>query len=530
MCPLLPYVLGAWCAGWCGSRLCRSGTADSRGEEWKAASMEEAQEILHFARLNMGAYAASPKEAVRDAGEVVAYSPEPRLVAGTQHCPAHIIYQDDDRTTVVVAVRGLDMGSRYDFRTLCDNHKGKTMYQGGYVHHGLLQAAECLLKMEGEYVAGLLAKHPDYHLVFVGHSLGAGIAMLATILVADDGSRVGGISRDRLKGYGIAPPRAVSLDLAVKYADVVNGVVLQDDFLPRMSTTTIAKIWPVADRTSCFCRYGITCACCFIIPRCLRDSCISDSRRLKDPRRLYPAGRLYHVVVKEPWRWHPPPKLLTGVPVKGRFERVVITTSTFVDHNLTALIDTLTEKMVVAPLSAPLTTPPTPHKMERLARQNSRREDKERAESEMQKLEPARQRVEAQKVARDQAREGAGQAKRAGLEQTILDIRRRAGLERKEMQRLGGGESAPQGSGQNVSHGEEERTAKPDGAREEGRSDAHVGPRLEVAAKRELEAPRQDREEGDEREERGATESNVEEVETEGEVEGRQPGHEPSRH
>lgn len=37
-----------------------------------------------------------------------------------------------------------------------------------------VQAAECLLKMEGEYVAGLLAKHPDYHLVFVGHSLGAG--------------------------------------------------------------------------------------------------------------------------------------------------------------------------------------------------------------------------------------------------------------------------------------------------------------------------------------------------------------------
>lgn len=33
------------------------------------------------------------------------------------------------------------MGSHYDFRTLCDNHKGKTMYQGGYVHHGLLQAS-----------------------------------------------------------------------------------------------------------------------------------------------------------------------------------------------------------------------------------------------------------------------------------------------------------------------------------------------------------------------------------------------------
>jgi hypothetical protein len=44
----------------------------------------------------------------------------------------------------------------------------------------------------------------------------------------------------------------------------------------------------------------------------------------------------------------PPPKMLTAVPVRGRFERVVITTSTFFDHNLTALIETLAEKMVVS--------------------------------------------------------------------------------------------------------------------------------------------------------------------------------------
>lgn len=30
------------------------------------------------------------------------------------------------------------MAHRYDFRTLCDNHKGKAKYAGGYVHHGLL--------------------------------------------------------------------------------------------------------------------------------------------------------------------------------------------------------------------------------------------------------------------------------------------------------------------------------------------------------------------------------------------------------
>lgn len=90
MCPLIPCLLGAWCAGWCGSRLCRSGTHDSRGPEWTAASMEEAQEILHYARLNMGAYAATPEQAVSDAGGVLEVSAVQKLDEGREECPAHV--------------------------------------------------------------------------------------------------------------------------------------------------------------------------------------------------------------------------------------------------------------------------------------------------------------------------------------------------------------------------------------------------------------------------------------------------------
>lgn len=99
----------------------------------------------------------------------------------------------------------------------------------------------------------------------------------------------------------------------------------------------------------------------------------------------------------------------------------------------------------VPPLSAPMMAPPTPHRMERLARQNSRREEKERAEGEMEKLAPDRQRVEAQKVARDQAREEAKRAKRARPGQAVLEARRLAGLEWKERGRLGGTEGPPRG-------------------------------------------------------------------------------------
>jgi hypothetical protein len=67
--------------------------------------------------------------------------------------------------------------------------------------------------------------------------------MLATILVADDGDLVGGIPQERLRGFGIAPPRAVSLDLAVKYAHVVNGVILQVRFWRLLS----CSVWGQRD-------------------------------------------------------------------------------------------------------------------------------------------------------------------------------------------------------------------------------------------------------------------------------------------
>lgn len=50
------------------------------------------------------------------------------------------------------------------------------------------------------------------------------------------------------------------------------------------------------------CLWPLCSACCFLVPRCLQDTFVREKRRLRDPRRLYPAGRLYHVVVKEPWR------------------------------------------------------------------------------------------------------------------------------------------------------------------------------------------------------------------------------------
>lgn len=54
---------------------------------------------------------------------------------------------------------------------------------------------------------------------------------------------------------------------------------------------------------------------------------------LKDPRRLYAPGRLYHIVERKPFRMGRfPPVVRTAVPVDGRFEHIVLSCNATSDH------------------------------------------------------------------------------------------------------------------------------------------------------------------------------------------------------
>lgn len=54
---------------------------------------------------------------------------------------------------------------------------------------------------------------------------------------------------------------------------------------------------------------------------------------LKDPRRLYAPGRLYHIVERKPCRMgRYPPVVRTAVPVDGRFEHIVLSCNATSDH------------------------------------------------------------------------------------------------------------------------------------------------------------------------------------------------------
>ncbi|CAK9156033.1 unnamed protein product [Ilex paraguariensis] len=142
--------------------------------------------------------------------------------------PPYTIYVDHDHREIILAIRGLNLGKESDYKLLLDNRLGMQMFDGGYVHHGLLKSAIWLLNEESETLKKLwLENGESYKMIFAGHSLGSGVAALLTVIVVNHRNDLGGIPRSNVRCYAVAPARCMSLNLAVKYADVIYSVVLQ---------------------------------------------------------------------------------------------------------------------------------------------------------------------------------------------------------------------------------------------------------------------------------------------------------------
>ncbi|KAK8937758.1 hypothetical protein KSP40_PGU004247 [Platanthera guangdongensis] len=312
---------------WAWKRLTYVGSYDS--ESWPPASDEEIEPIPRLCRAILAVYEddlSHPRFAPPSG-----YGMNPQwLVKRVPYeetegrCPPYLIYADHDRREIILAVRGLNLSRESDYKVLLDNSLGKQMFDGGYVHHGLLKAAEFILKRESETLRRMVVELGDeYKLVFAGHSLGSGVVALMTVIVVNYRDRFGGIARERIRCYAIAPARCMSLNLAVKYADVIDSVVLQDDFLPR-TPTPLEHIFG-----------SIFCLPCLLFLVCLRDTFIPESRKLKDPRRLYAPGRMYHIIERKICRCGRfPPEVRTAIPVEGRFEHIVLSCNATSDHAL----------------------------------------------------------------------------------------------------------------------------------------------------------------------------------------------------
>lgn len=357
----LEWVVCLGCTRWAWKRLTYIGAYDS--ETWPPASADEFEPVPRLCRAVLANYddeLSSPKFAPPEHG-YFDIDPKGILKRATYKevgnaCPPYLVYVDEAHKEIILAVRGLNLVRNADYKVLMDNKLGMQMFDGGYVHHGLLKAAKFILERETETLRNLLRRYgPEYKLILTGHSLGSGIAALMTVLVVNNRKEFDNIPRSRVKCYALAPARCMSLNLAVKYADVINSVVLQDDFLPR-TPTPLEYIFG-----------SIFCLPCMLFLICLRDTFKQDKRKFKDPRRLYAPGRMYHIVERKFCRCGRfPPEVRTAIPVEGRFEHVVLSCSTTSDHGIYWIERESQKALELMINSKKETTPPPQQKMERL--------------------------------------------------------------------------------------------------------------------------------------------------------------------
>ncbi|KAI5336364.1 hypothetical protein L3X38_015631 [Prunus dulcis] len=319
------------CMRWVWRRCTYIGADDSA--TWTSATPVEFDPVPRISRLILAVY--EPDLHHPNFIPTVGFRPNPDWVVKRVtyeqtlgHSPPYLIYVDHDHKELVLSIRGLNLVKESDYKLLLDNKLGMQMFDGGYVHHGLLKSAIWLLNEEGETLKRLwLENGSNYDMVFAGHSLGSGVAALLTVIVVNHRNRLGGIPRSKVRCYALAPARCMSLNLAVKYADVIYSVVLQDDFLPRTATPLggyfqvnfLLALLVIFERKFCRC------------------------------------GRY-------------PPEVRTAIPVEGRFEHIVLSCNATSDHGIIWIereADKALQRMKESS-SDTITTAPKVQKLERL--------------------------------------------------------------------------------------------------------------------------------------------------------------------
>lgn len=328
---------------------------------WPAATPEEFEPVPRICRLILANYELDLRQ--HHLSPAGAWNPDWIIKRADYedtlgHAPPYLIYANHHHREIVLAMRGLNLAKESDYEVLLNNRLGQQMFDGGYVHHGLLKSAMWVLNRESETLKRAWIENGScYKMIFAGHSLGSGVAALMTVVVVNHRDQLGGIPRNLIRCYAIAPARCMSLNMAVKYADVIHSVILQDDFLPRTAT-------PLEDIFK-----SVFCLPCLMFLVCLRDTFIAEERKLRDPRRLYAPGRMYHIVERKFCRCGRfPPEVRTAIPVDGRFEHIVLSCNATADHGI-IWIEREAEKalqIMKESTAETLTSPPRVQSIERL--------------------------------------------------------------------------------------------------------------------------------------------------------------------
>ncbi|KAF4392859.1 hypothetical protein G4B88_011854 [Cannabis sativa] len=352
--PILECVYCLGCARWVWLKCLY--TAGYESENWGLATAEEFEPIPRLCRLILAVYEDDLRNPLW--APPGGYGIDPDFVILRKNyeetlgqVPPYMVYLDHENADIVLAIRGLNLAKESDYAVLLDNKLGQTKFDGGYVHNGLLKAAVRVFDEEWEGLRELAEIHPTYTLTLTGHSLGAGVVALLTIVALQNLEKLGTIVRKRIRCYAIAPARCMSLNLAVRYADVINSVVLQDDFLPR-TTTALEDVFRSLFWIHVHWRKrGLKTQEGYmplVVSIILLNGNPSGNNMLPADTGLYGDIQcdIYNLILEveqnlsggvelelhDFWMGRFPPVVRTAVPVDGRFEHLVLSCNATTDH------------------------------------------------------------------------------------------------------------------------------------------------------------------------------------------------------
>lgn len=99
-------------------------------------------------------------------------------------------------------------------------------FMGGYAHQGMVMSAHNMLDKVFPIIEKALVAYETYDLVICGHSLGAGMATILSMLL---------YPRYNVAALAFACPPCISADLARKSQTHVMSIVIGDDIISRLS-------------------------------------------------------------------------------------------------------------------------------------------------------------------------------------------------------------------------------------------------------------------------------------------------------
>eukprot|EP00516_Mucochytrium_quahogii_P000822 CAMPEP_0203763376 /NCGR_PEP_ID=MMETSP0098-20131031/16094_1 /ASSEMBLY_ACC=CAM_ASM_000208 /TAXON_ID=96639 /ORGANISM=" , Strain NY0313808BC1" /LENGTH=535 /DNA_ID=CAMNT_0050658131 /DNA_START=1211 /DNA_END=2818 /DNA_ORIENTATION=- len=160
---------------------------------------------------------------------------------GEMYRPGHYVAINHAHKHVVVSIRGTMRLQDVLVDLVCEQEEFTSIYDGdevanGKVHKGFLRSAQRLANDLHEPVALALRANPGYELVLCGHSLGAGVATVLSLLWA----RVDEFRKRNIHAYAFAAPCTLCPELA--HAPFtkrhVTSVVVGDDVVARLSLSS----------------------------------------------------------------------------------------------------------------------------------------------------------------------------------------------------------------------------------------------------------------------------------------------------